>query len=63
MNSITIYLVKRIVGFDAANKLLFGGLAGLFAPETGAVILSVGFLVLVWAFLYFLYRKGLFLKV
>lgn len=63
MNSITIYLVKRIVGFDAANKLLFGGLAGLFAPEAGAVVLSVGFLVLVWVFLYFLYRKGLFLKV
>ena len=63
MNSIAVYLFRRIVGFDGANKLLFGGLAGLFPPEVGAAVMAVGYLILVWGLLYLLYRKGIFFKV
>jgi len=63
VNPITIYLAERIVNFDRASKFFFGGLIELF-PETwtpfleGIAITAVG-----WVFLYFLYRKKIFLKV
>ena len=63
VNPITIYLAERIVNFDRASKFFFGGLIELF-PETwtpfleGMAITAVG-----WVFLYFLFRKKIFLKV
>lgn len=63
MNSITIYMAQRIVGFRAIDSFFFKGLASLFPPLWGEVVLALGYVVLCWLFLLFLYRKGVFLKV
>ena len=63
MNSITIYMAQRILGFRMATDFLFGGVAGLCSPEWGAVVLGLGYVVVCWFFLYFLYRKNAFLRV
>jgi predicted acyltransferase len=62
LNSITIYLGKRLIDFSYAGDFLFGGLArlsGRFQPVT----LIVGVIVVEWVFLYFLYKKRIFLRV
>lgn len=63
MNSITIYMAQRIVDFSGISKFFFGGLAGLCPEDWGHVILSAGFIVVCWYFLYFLYRQKIFLKI
>lgn len=63
MNSITIYLAQRMINFSHTNKFLFSGLAGLFPDNINAVIINMGYIVVCWLFLYFLYRKNTFLKV
>lgn len=63
MNPITIYLAQRIINFRSASKFFFSGFIELF-PETwepflgGIAITTIG-----WVFLYFLYKKKIFLKV
>lgn len=67
LNSITIYLAQQVVGFSHMNKFLFGGISqwvGECAGEpAGAVVLRAGYVACCWLFLYFLYRKNIFLKV
>ncbi len=63
MNSITIYLAQRIISFSGINKFFFGGLASLFSEQVGEVILDAGFVLVCWLFLYFLYKKKVFLKI
>ena len=67
LNSITIYLAQQVVGFSHMNKFLFGGMSqwvGECAGEpAGAVVLRAGYVACCWFFLYFLYRKNIFLKV
>ncbi len=44
MNSITIYLAQRIIGFDKANEFFFAGLAKVFSiPEVGTSEEAAGF--------------------
>jgi len=63
MNPITIYLANRIINFDRASKFFFGGFIELF-PETWAPFLDgVAITAIGWIFLYFLYKKKIFLKV
>jgi len=63
LNSITIYMAMRIVGFEKTNKYFFGGLANLFPAPWSTFVIDLGMLVVVWTFLYFLYRRKIFLKV
>lgn len=63
MNSITIYLAQRIISFQGINKFIFGGLAGLFPEAWTDSVMSLGYIAVCWLFLYFLYRKNVFLKV
>lgn len=63
MNSITIYMAQRVIGFRVARDFLFGGLASLFPEAWGAVVLQLGYIAVCWLFLYFLHRKGVYLKV
>ena len=63
MNSITIYMAQRFVGFDAASKFFLGGVAGLMPDLWGQLVLRLGYIAACWLFLYFLYRKNVFLKV
>ena len=62
MNSITIYLAVRMINFRATSDFLVGGFARFFG-EFSPVILSLGLLTLEWLFLYFLYKKRIFLRV
>lgn len=63
MNSITIYLAQRVVGFGEISKFFLGGLAGLLPEAAELVVLRFGYMAACWLFLYFLYRKNVFLKV
>ena len=63
VNPITIYLAVKVIKWDSANEFFFQGIANLF-PETWIpFIMSLGYVAVAWAFLYFLYKKKIFLKV
>lgn len=63
MNSITIYMAQKIIPFKSVNKFFFGGVAGELPPLWGDVVITGGYVLVCWLFLYFLYKKKVFLKV
>lgn len=63
LNSITIYLAQRIVGFGRISDFFLGGVASKSPEAVAAVINDAGYVAVCWLFLYFLYRKNTFLKV
>ena len=63
LNSITIYMAQRIIDFRKASEFFTGGLVALCPADVGSVIASLSYVAACWLFLYFLYRKGVFLKV
>jgi predicted acyltransferase len=63
VNPITIYLTERIISFRAANKFFFGGLTALLPENWATLIEATGITAIAWVFLYFLYKKKIFLKV
>lgn len=63
INSITIYMAQRIVPFKSVSKFFFGGLAGQLPPLWGDVVTTGGYVLVCWLFLYFLYKKRIFLKI
>ena len=63
VNSITIYLAQRIVGFGRISDFFLGGVASKCPEALAAVVNSAGYVAVCWLFLYFLYRKNVFLKV
>ena len=63
LNSITIYLLQRIVPLREVTNFFLGGTAGLLPEAWGAVLLAVGYILVCWLLLYFLYRHKVFLKV
>ena len=63
LNSITIYLGQQIIGFRRIAKFFVGGVAGLCPELWGAVVIDLGYVVVCWLFLYFLYRHKVFLRV
>ena len=62
MNSIFIYLLVRIISVGAVAGYVFGWIM-IPAGEWGEVVRAVGVLTLEWLLLYFMYRKGIFVKV
>ena len=63
LNSITIYMAQRIIPFSSINKFFLGGLSHLCPEPWGKLILAIGYFTLCWLFLWFLYKKKVFLKV
>lgn len=63
MNSITIYLLMRVVAFAAISKFFFSGLAGLGSADWSRFVIVSGQVAVEWLVLLFLYRKGVFLRV
>jgi len=63
MNSITIYMADNILNFEHASKSLFGGFNMFFSETWGPLIESIAIVLTGWLFLYFLYKKKIFLKV
>ena len=63
MNSITIYMAQRIIGFHHMRDYFFGGLASVVPASVGLIVSSIGYVAVCWLFLYILYRKHVFLKI
>ena len=63
MNSITIYMIQRIVSFKDISAFFLGGVAGLMPKAWGTLLLAIGYFALSWLLLWFLYKKKVFLKV
>ena len=67
VNAITIYVVPRFLDFDQIAQFFLGGVftlsdrlvPGNFAPVSAAI----GSLIVQWLFLFYLYKKQLFLRV
>jgi predicted acyltransferase len=63
LNSITIYMAHAVINFGYTQHFIFNGFISLFGQNYQPLIHSVTFVLLSWLFLYFLYRKKIFLKV
>ena len=63
MNSITIYLAGRIIDFEYSAKFLFDGFIVLFPTGWAELLGATAIFFTAWLFLYFLYKKKIFLKV
>lgn len=63
LNSITIYLAQRIVNFGQISDFFLGGLISKCPEALGHFISATGYIAVCWLFLYFLYKKKIFLKV
>ena len=63
MNSITIYLGQRFINFSYTSERLFSGLVKLMPDNSQAFFTQLAYIAVCWLFLYFLYRKRVFLKV
>ncbi len=63
MNSITVYLLQRVVDFNAVSKFFLGGVARLLLDGCAGVLIAAGHVAACWLVLWFLYRKETFLRV
>lgn len=63
MNSLTIYLAYRFINFGYTSRLLFEGFYKGAPEEWHPVFESLGALIIVWLFLYVLYRKKIFIRI
>jgi predicted acyltransferase len=63
MNSITIYIMMRFVGFYGMSKFFFSGIAGLGNAYWSSLVLYLGQILIEWFVLLYFYRKKTFLKV
>lgn len=63
MNSITIYMAQEFVDFHKLTSNVFGGVVGLLPDDFHALGYWTAYVATGWLFLYFLYRKRIFLKV
>ena len=63
MNAITIYMAQKIIDFRSICTFFLGGLASKLGEHGGAILLAAGYIAVYWLFLYFLYKKKVFLKV
>jgi predicted acyltransferase len=63
MNSILIYMAQHFIGFEHTSEKLFVGIVKYFSEPYQKVFYAIGYVVVEWLFLYFLYKKKVFLKV
>ena len=63
MNSITIYMLQRIVDMGGISRFFLGSFARLLPETWASLLLQTGAVAASWLILYFLYKKKVFLKV
>lgn len=62
LNSITIYLGTQIINFGHTSKFFLGGIMGVSGDYAQAIYMA-GVVIVEWLLLYFMYRRGIFLRV
>ena len=63
MNPITLYMAKSLIDFSGPVDHIFGGLIGFAGPGLQPVLTACFVILFEWLFLYFLYKKKIFLRV
>ncbi|WOK08410.1 DUF5009 domain-containing protein [Imperialibacter roseus] len=63
MNSILIYMSGRFINWSYSTNAFFGWLGQLVGDPYNVVVMVFCYLAVKWAFLYFMYKKDVFLKV
>lgn len=63
LNSITIYMVQRMININYTTDFLLGGIASKCPPEVAGVIFSAGYVALCWLLLWFLDKQKIYLKI
>ncbi len=63
MNSILIYMAPRFIDFSKLNHRLFDGVFSLLPEQYYTVADTIGYMLVLWLFMYFMYRQKIFLKV
>lgn len=63
MNSILIYMVGRFLDFRYSTQAFFQWLSDLAGDPYNVVVMAACFVMVKWLFLYFMYRKKVFLSV
>ncbi len=63
MNSILIYMAGGFIDFAYTTDALFKGLLSPLDGPAQRMLWWIGFILVEWAFLYYLYRKKIFLRI
>ncbi len=63
MNSLTIYFITSFLSFRYTSSKLFGGLYAPLPEQWHEVFEAFGAIIVVWAILYYMYRKKIFIKI
>jgi predicted acyltransferase len=63
MNSILIYMSGRFINWEYTTNGFFKWLGELISNPYNAVVMAICFVMVKWAFLYFMYKKKVFLRV
>jgi len=63
MNSILIYMSGQFINWEYSTNAFFKWLGQLFGNPYGVVVLAICYVMVKWAFLYFMYKKKVFLRV
>jgi len=63
MNSILIYMSGHFINWNYTTKGFFGWLGELSPVLYAPVVMAICYVAVKWAFLYFMYRKKVFLRV
>ena len=62
MNSILIYMAGHFIDFSYTTDFFFEGFLSPFGAAQ-RTLWWIGFILVEWAFLYFLYKKKVFLRI
>lgn len=63
MNSILIYMSGKFINWSYTNNALFQWLGQLVGDPFNVVVMAICYVLVKWTFLYFLYKKRVFLRV
>jgi predicted acyltransferase len=63
MNSILIYMSGQFINWEYSTKAFFGWLGQLVMDPYKLVVMAICYVMVKWAFLYFMYRQKIFLRV
>jgi predicted acyltransferase len=63
MNSILIYMSGKFIQWSYTNKGFFQWLGDLAGEPWNAVLMAMTMILIKWVFLYFLYKRKMFLKI